>query len=65
MNCTSKIIKPKEELSEPLVYSQSFRSMDDSLGLLLSSEVEGSLVEPSPVPVESDSVSTQIVSELS
>ena len=50
---------------EPPIYSQSARSTENNLDLGLVSEVEGSLVELSPLPVESGSVSKQIVLELS
>ena len=41
MSCSSKLIKPKEEVVEPLIYSQSVRSTSKYLDLRLVSETQG------------------------
>lgn len=49
---------------EPLVCSPSVRNTGNNLGLQLVSEVEESIVGLSPLPVHSDTISEEIVSEL-
>ena len=41
MSCSSKLIKPKEQVVEPLIYSQSVRSIGKYLDLRLVSETQG------------------------
>lgn len=50
---------------KPLIYSQWVRSTGNNLDLQLSSEAEDSFVGLSPQSVESDTISGEIVSELS
>lgn len=45
MSCSSKFIKPKEGLWEPVIYIQSVRSTGDNLSFYLASEVGAVLWE--------------------
>lgn len=64
MSCSNKL-NLRKGLWEPLIYNQSGRSTDDNRGLHLASQVEVVPVELSGWPEESDSVSKEIVSDLS
>ena len=45
---SSKLIKPKEGVVEPLIYFQLVRSLGDNMDLQRTSAVEGGLVGLSP-----------------
>lgn len=57
LSYSSKLIRPKVELVEPLIYSQLVTSIGNNLGLHLASELEGSLVGLTPTSVEADAIS--------
>lgn len=74
MSCSSKVIKPKEEIVRTSNLQLSVRSPDDNFGFQLASGVcvcvcvvgdgTDNLVGLNPHPVESDAISGQTVSEL-